>query len=189
MSELSNPLFENERDFLERQKEEYKNALMGDVDQIKTQSQEIGKKAAVAGGVILAGYLLKRMISGGNKKKAKKVKKANDKGSHKIPVTAQMDAYDSMVHEQEDEYTLSSERMPHAEHSKPKAKKKSKSFTESSVVKVISSQAAALLMMYISKKVSDHLNTISENDDIAAAPIVAPETETTEYIAPKENVI
>jgi hypothetical protein len=189
MSELSNPLFDNERDFLERQKEEYKNALMGDVDQIKSQSQEIGKKVAVAGGVLLAGYLLKRMISGGDKKKAKKVKKPKDQSYHKIPVTAHMDEYDSMVHEHEDEYTLSSERMPHADHNSQKAKKKSKSFTDSNVVKVISSQAAALLMMYISKKVSDHLNSISENDDIAAAPVVAPETETTEYIAPKENVI
>ncbi len=189
MSELSNPLFENERDFLERQKEEYKNALKGDVDQIKSQSQEIGKKVAVAGGVILAGYLLKRMIGGSGKKKAKKVKKAKDQTYHKIPVTAQMYEYDSMVHDQEDEYTLSSERMPHAVHNNPKANKKSTNFTSSNLVKVISSQAAALLMMYISKKVSDHLNSISENDDIAAAPLVATETETTEYIAPKENVI
>ena len=76
MSELSNPIFDNEREFLERQKEEYKNALKGDVDQIKTQGQEIGKKAAVAGGVLLAGYLVKRMFSGGKKKdKAEKAEK------------------------------------------------------------------------------------------------------------------
>ena len=70
MSELKNPLFDNERELLERQKEEYKSALMGDVAQLKTQSQEIGKKVAIAGGVLMAGLLLSRMF-GGSKKKVK----------------------------------------------------------------------------------------------------------------------
>ena len=71
MSDLNNPLFDNQREFLERQKEEYKHALMGDVEQIKNQGQEIGKKVAIAGGVVLAGYLIKRMFAGGKKKPQK----------------------------------------------------------------------------------------------------------------------
>lgn len=188
MSEVTNPLFDNEREFLERQKEEYRNALMGDVDHLKTQGQEIGKKVAMAGGVLVAGYLLKRAFSGGSKKKAKKVKKAKKTEYHAIPVTAQMGDYNSFVHEQEDNYTLSSERMPHAER-RHDTKDKAKSFMQSDLAKVISSQVMALLMMYITKKVEEHLNSVSENNDIAAAPVEVDIVETEEYIVPKEDAI
>src|SRR5688500_1316516 len=106
MSELSNPIFDNEREFLERQKEEYKSALMGDVDQIKTQGEEIGKKAAMAGGVLLAGYLLKRAFSGGNKKakagKAKKEKKKKNKQKQSVAtsrVSTPVIDYDAIIQE------------------------------------------------------------------------------------------
>lgn len=79
MSEISNPLFDNEREFLERQKEEYKRALMGDVDQIKSQGQEISKKVAIAGGVLFAGWLLKRAFSGGSKKKSEDRQKRQER--------------------------------------------------------------------------------------------------------------
>lgn len=126
MSELNNPLFDNERDFLERQKDEYKRALMGDVDQIKSQGQEIGKKVAVAGGVLLAGWLVKRMFTGG-KKKVKEAKAKKKHKGHKATTVTALDPvhtstplidYDSYVHEQEDGYTISSERMHHADHSR-----------------------------------------------------------------------
>lgn len=193
MSELNNPLFENQREFLERQKEEYRNALMGDVDQIKTQGQEIGKKVAMAGGVVLAGYLLKRLFSGSDKKKVRKVKAASKKSKedtykHPVapPITASTHEYDSMVHEQEDGYTLSSERMPHADHSQS-TKALSKGFLKSDLAQVISQQVVALLMLYITKKVDEYVNSISENNDIAAAPVEVIEIETTEYIVPEEN--
>ncbi|RDC65864.1 hypothetical protein [Adhaeribacter pallidiroseus] len=48
MNELNNPLFEDKKEFLERQKQEYKNALLGDVAELKNQSQEIGKKYSLA---------------------------------------------------------------------------------------------------------------------------------------------
>ena len=183
MSELSNPLFDNERDFLERQKEEYRNALVGDVNNIKVQSQEIGKKVAMAGGVLLAGYLLKRMLSGGGKKKEKKKGKAKQPRTYDpagIPVMA----------EHEEGYSFSANPEPDAKKKQKKAGKESKSFLDSNLVKVVSSQAAALLMMYISKKVSDHLNSISENNDIAAAPAKeVTVVETTEIIVPKEDAV
>jgi hypothetical protein len=188
MSEFTNPLFDNEREFLERQKDEYKNALMGDVDHLKTQSQEVGKKVAMAGGVLLAGYLLKRMFTGSGKKKAKKVKRNKQADKHSIPVTAHLADYDSFVHEQEDEYTTSSEHMQHAaDHDT--TNKASKGFMHSNLAKMISSQVVTLLMIYITKKVEEHLNSVSENNDIASAPVEVNIKETREYIVPKEDAI
>ncbi|MBC5994213.1 hypothetical protein [Pontibacter cellulosilyticus] len=190
MSELSNPLFDNERDFLERQKEEYKNALMGDVDSIKTQGQEIGKKVAMAGGVILAGYLLKRMISGSGKKKAKKDKKVKQTRAYDSAGIPVMPEQESATVEQAGGYGFNARSMADTGEKPKKSKKSSKGVLDSNVAKVISSQAAALLLMYISKKVSDHLNSISENNDIAAAPVEeVTVVETTEIIVPKEDAI
>ena len=217
MSELSNPIFNSEREFLERQKEEYKNALMGDVDQIKSQGQEYGKKAAMAGGVLVAGYLLKRMISGGTSKvksiKAEKKKKKAEKRRASLSATASqrhvIDVpsstpiidYESIMHEQheqENDYTISTEHMPHTEHShtttnkeeKKKTKKKSKGLNTSSVGKVLTQQAVAFLLVYAGKKLEEYLHSVSENNDIAATPVVeVTEIETTEYIVPKEDAI
>lgn len=205
MSELSNPIFNNEREFLERQKEEYKSALMGDVDHIKSQGQEIGKKAAIAGGVLLAGYLLKRMFSGG-KKKAKAVKASRKKSTKKQPVatppvsTPVID-YDSIMHEQEDHYTISSERMHHTGTSHPGARtgavpkekaasEKAGGIMDSQLAKVLTQQAVAFLLVYAGKKVEEYLQSVSENNDIAAKPVVeVTQIETTEYIVPEENAI
>jgi hypothetical protein len=194
MSELSNPLFDNERELLERQKEEYKNALMGDVDQIKTQSQQVGKKVAIAGGVLLAGLLVRRMFSGGGKKKAKKEKRVKKQKaplhvSHNATATNNVVDYDSMLHEQEDDYTLSSEHMPHARQPESKNTGKSKSFMNSGVTKLITSQLTALLMVYITKKVEEYLHSVSENNDIAPKPTGVTEIQTTEYNYPDEDAI
>ncbi|RIJ37705.1 hypothetical protein [Pontibacter oryzae] len=196
MSELNNPLFDNERDFLERQKEEYKRALMGDVDQIKSQGQEIGKKVAVAGGVLLAGWLVKRLFSGGKKKVKKPSNKRKNKGAgvavQQTHASTPLIDYDSYVHQQEDDYTLSSERMHHAE-ATTEPKKKSKGFLKSEVGKAIQQQALALLVVYATKKLEEYLSSVSENNDIAAkpaAPIVeVTQVETTEYIVPQKDAI
>lgn len=209
MSELSNPIFDNEREFLERQKEEYKNALKGDVDQIKTQGQEIGKKAAVAGGVLLAGYLLKRMFSGGKKKdKAEKAekKRKKKKNRHKQsvatpPVSTPMIDYDAIIQEQEESYALASEQLlseqmhhtdsSHApQHEETTAKDAANKILDSPVAKVLTQQAVAFLLVYAGKKLEEYLHGVSENDDIAAKPVVeVTEIETTEYIIPKEDAI
>ncbi|WP_299758841.1 hypothetical protein [uncultured Pontibacter sp.] len=206
MSELNNPLFNNERDFLERQKEEYKRALMGDVDQLKSQGQEIGKKAAIAGGVLLAGLLVKRLFSGGSKKKEKAAKtkkrrrgKSESQGTFVATASPAYTStplidYDSYVHEQEDAYTISSERMPHANQSED-VKKKPEPFLTSKLGKALQQQVLALLVMYGTKKLEEYLNSVSENNDIAvkptaAEPVVAvTEIETTEYIVPEKDAI
>ena len=209
MSELSNPIFDNEREFLERQKEEYKNALKGDVDQIKTQGQEIGKKAAVAGGVLLAGYLVKRMFSCGKKKdktvKAeKKLKKKKNRHKQAVatpPVSTPLIDYDAIIQEQEESYALASEQLlseqmhntgsSHApQHEEPTAKDAANKILDSPVAKVLTQQAVAFLLVYAGKKLEEYLQGVSENDDIAAKPVVeVTEIETTEYIIPKEDAI
>ena len=64
MAELHNPLFEDEKEFLERQKLEYERALLGDVDQIKEKTQEIGKYAAIGAGVLGGIWLIAKALGG-----------------------------------------------------------------------------------------------------------------------------
>lgn len=60
MAELHNPLFEDEREFLERQKLEYERALLGDVDHIKEKTQEVGKYAAIGAGILGGIWLISK---------------------------------------------------------------------------------------------------------------------------------
>ncbi|WP_303309628.1 hypothetical protein [Hymenobacter sp. BT730] len=60
MADLHNPLFEDEKEFLERQKLEYERALMGDVEDIKEQTQRIGKYALIGAGVAGGIWLIAR---------------------------------------------------------------------------------------------------------------------------------
>lgn len=190
MSDTMNPLFDNERELLERQKEEYKKALMGDVDQIKTQGQQIGKKVAIAGGVLFAGLLLRSLFTGDSKKKSKKREKDTLRTrSLSTQYTDDVAGYNSFVHEQEDDYTLSSERTPHAHHSTHSQTGVDKSFMNSDLMKVLTQQLSALLMVYLTKKVEEYLSSVSKNNDIAAIPIEVTEVETIAYTIPQEDAI
>ena len=66
MAELHNPLFENEKEFLERQKLEYERALMGDVEQIKEKGQQVGKYALIGAGLAGSIWLISKAF--GSKK-------------------------------------------------------------------------------------------------------------------------
>ncbi|RZK17998.1 MAG: hypothetical protein EOO56_16970, partial [Hymenobacter sp.] len=70
MSEPVNPLFEEEKEFLERKKLEYERALRGDVDQIKEQGVQLGKVALVGAGIVGGVWLLSKAF-GGKKKRHK----------------------------------------------------------------------------------------------------------------------
>jgi hypothetical protein len=63
MAELTNPLFEDEKEFLERQKLEYERALQGDVDEIKEKTQEVGKYALIGAGLLGSLWLIKKAFS------------------------------------------------------------------------------------------------------------------------------
>jgi hypothetical protein len=71
MTEPTNPLFEDEKEFLERKKLEYERALRGDVEEIKENTVQAGKVALVGAGVVGGIWLLRRVFGGGKKKKAK----------------------------------------------------------------------------------------------------------------------
>ncbi|AYA38027.1 hypothetical protein D3Y59_13840 [Hymenobacter oligotrophus] len=103
MSELHNPLFDDEREFLERQKQEYERALLGDVDHIKERTTQVGKYVAI-GAALLGGVWLVSKVLGGRddeddedhasqrrrkKQKAKKVKG----GRRKAQLVAHSDDY------------------------------------------------------------------------------------------------
>jgi len=75
MAELTNPLFEDQKEFLERQKLEYERALLGDVDHIKEKTQEVGKKVLIGAGVVGGIWLLAKAFSG------KKLPKHDDEES------------------------------------------------------------------------------------------------------------
>ena len=86
--ELNNPLFEDEREFLERKKQEYERALRGDVDHIKDQSVQVGKVALVGAGLAGSIWLISKVFGGKGKAKSKakdknkKRKEATGSASH-----------------------------------------------------------------------------------------------------------
>ncbi|MDO7885900.1 hypothetical protein [Hymenobacter cheonanensis] len=71
MTEPTNPLFEDEKDFLERKKLEYERALRGDVEEIKETTVQAGKIALVGAGVVGGIWLLAKAFGGGKARKKK----------------------------------------------------------------------------------------------------------------------
>lgn len=69
MSELQNPIFDEEKEFLERKKLEYERALRGDVDEIKEKSVAVGKVALVGAGLAGGIWLLTKAFGGKKRKK------------------------------------------------------------------------------------------------------------------------
>jgi hypothetical protein len=69
MSELQNPIFDEEKEFLERKKLEYERALRGDVDHIKEQSVKVGKVALVGAGLAGSVWLITKVFGGKKKRK------------------------------------------------------------------------------------------------------------------------
>lgn len=86
MTELHNPLFEDEKEFLERQKLEYERALMGDVQDIKEKTRQLGKYAAVGAGIVGGIWLISKVFgsSKSEKKEAKALKSAEKNIPHKL---------------------------------------------------------------------------------------------------------
>jgi len=74
MTEPTNPLFEDEKDFLERKKLEYERALRGDVEEIKVQTIQVRKVALVGAGVVGGIWLLAKAFGGSKAKKKHKHK-------------------------------------------------------------------------------------------------------------------
>ena len=198
MSDLNNPLFDNQREFLERQKEEYKNALMGDVEQIKSQGQEVGKKVAIAGGVILAGYLLKRMFTSSDKKKAPKVaksKKGEEAATGTIPVSHPIPDYDPITHRTVTDFTAEHEPAPTSKKKTAKVKKQKsepgvvQTLLHSEYARTMMQHGITLLVAYIAKKAAERMQSEPENTDIAAKAVPATEADPVVQSASEKHAI
>jgi len=63
MSDLHNPLFDSEKEFLEQKKLEYERALRGDVEQIKEKTVQAGKMALAGAGLAGSVWLITRIFS------------------------------------------------------------------------------------------------------------------------------
>lgn len=62
MSDLHNPLFENEKEFLEQKKLEYERALRGDITQIKEKTTQAGKVALAGAGIAGSVWVITRVL-------------------------------------------------------------------------------------------------------------------------------
>lgn len=157
MSDSTNPIFDSEKEFLERQKEEYKNALLGNVEEIKDRSQRIGKKVLLAGGALVGlygMYRLTKMIrsnTGDNdnpyylsEKKAQRIKSGRPRGSY--------DYAGSYEDEGEENYDRPSRNgTSHGNTSL------SKSLAQSDLFKMISSQVSALILVLLTRKLEEYM--------------------------------
>ncbi len=179
MNELNNPLFEDKREFLERQKQEYKNALLGDVADLKTQSQEIGKKVLIGGGALVGVWLISKMFrGGGSKKKSKTLKTGLQKQipsttTYAAPSGARQNSivqedgsinYGSALHQgQEQTPPGASYYQPHPQPSF--LNELTKTFMGSEMAKALSTQVTAFLLVYVTKKLEEYLQ-VPKNPDI-----------------------
>jgi len=96
MTEPTNPLFEDEKEFLERKKLEYERALRGDVEEIKETTVQVSKVALVGAGVVGGIWLLSKAFGGGKKKKKHK------KHRHHFEDYAGFDSFDENDREMSD---------------------------------------------------------------------------------------
>ena len=92
MSELQNPLFDEEKEFLERKKLEYERALRGDVDHIKDQSVMVGKVAAVGAGLVGGIWLITKAF-GGKKRKKRRFEPDYDEADHGSDADSEAEYY------------------------------------------------------------------------------------------------
>lgn len=191
MSELNNPLFEDQKEFLERQKEEYKNALLSDVTELKQQSQKVGKTLLIAGGALAGVWLVSAMFRG-KKKSSKRLK------GHQAPRLLTPPAYQSVDNVVQPDGSLNYAQAlheaesynagPHATASREPSAVESiaTAFFQSDMAKAISQQLTAFLLVYLTKKAEEFLQ-VPKNNDIAVSN--EPETRDIDFSYHEEDAI
>ena len=197
MSELNNPLFDDQREFLERQKEEYKNALLSDVTDLKDQSQKVGKNLLMAGGFLLGVYLMSKAFAGGSDKPKRK-KRGNRLENPARFKGAEDRAWISSIPDVEDDeplYSAMERTYPAVYHPTtgtvaapyPAEKSKSgsssvlKAFFQSDLFKVLEQQLAAVLMVYLTKMIEQYTH---QNRN--AQPVLVEETTIDYHLQPEQ---
>jgi hypothetical protein len=184
MSELNNPLFEDQKEFLERQKQEYKNALLSDVQELKSQSQKVGKTILLAGGAIAGVWMLSTLFRG--KKKSKKLITAPARtlsGPATPPAQALVLAdgsinYQDALHQEPGHagtYPPAPSPLQEITHT----------FLQSDLAKAISQQLTAFLLIYITKKIEEYLH----NTQNTQAGLKDPETKDIDFSYHEEDAV
>ena len=197
MSELNNPLFEDQKEFLERQKQEYKNALLSDVTDLKQQSQKIGKTLLIAGGALAGMWMVSSMFRG-KKKTSKRLK------SSKAPLLLSPPAYRSAEDVVQPDGSLNYEGALHqaaghtqtpGEYAKQHTTKTHEpstleniatAFFQSDMAKALSQQLTAFLLVYLTKKAEEYLH-VPKNSDIAVSN--EPETRDIDFSYHEEDAV
>lgn len=184
MSDSNNPLFENQKEFLERQKQEYKNALLSDVTELKTQSQKVGKTLLMAGAGLAGLWMVTSMLRGKKKNKPLKGLKAKPTylalpqpgattltAADVVQPDGSLNYADALAHAQQGTGTQT-----HYYQAPPQPSAGSSlvsTLLQSDMAKALSQQVTAFLLVYLTKKIEEHLQ-VSKNADIAPSK----ETET-----------
>jgi len=190
MSDVNNPLFEDQKEFLERQKEEYKNALLSDVTELKTQSQQVGKTLLVAGGALAGLWFLGSALRGKKKEKPAKLKKG--KTTLALPAASSNITADEVVRPDgslnyegalhpEPVYTANNYQQPHQE--QPSF---AQSILHSDMTKALTQQVTAFLLVFLTKKLEEYLHDNKIND-IASSK--EPETRDIDFSYHEEDAI
>lgn len=149
MSELHNPLFENQKEFLERQKQEYKNALLSDVHDLKAQSQKVGKTLLIAGGALAGIWMVSTLF-----RSKKKNNDLNPAPHRALPAPALGQARISYPRPVNPEPVYSG-----TYHPAPSALQEiTQTFLQSDLAKAIGQQLTAFLLIYITKKIEEYLH-------------------------------
>jgi flagellar biogenesis protein FliO len=168
MSDSTNPIFDSEREFLERQKEEYKNALLGNVEELKDTSQRVGKIVLIAGGVLAGAYFITKMIRS-NRGSDDNAYYLSERKAQRIRKGQPNQGYD---------YVGSYEDEENENHQNTDARDTSlaKNFAQSDMFKMISSQVSALLLVLLTRKLEEYMGVNASKKE------VEPEAETSVVI-------
>jgi len=188
MSEVNNPLFENQKEFLERQKDEYKNALLSDVSQLKTQSQQIGKTLLIAGGTLAGLWMVSSAFRNKKKGKTAQLKKGKTLA---LPTASSNLKADNIVKSDGSlnyEEALNQEPVYGAHNSQPQQGPSFiQSFLHSDITKAVTQQATAFLLVFLTKKLEEYLQHNVKINDIASSR--EPETRDIDFSYHEEDAI
>lgn len=188
MSEVNNPLFENQKEFLERQKDEYKNALLNDVTQLKTQSQQIGKTLLIAGGALAGLWMVSGVFRNKKKGKTAQLKKGKTLA---LPAASSNLKADNIVKSDGSlnyEEALNQEPVYGAHTSQPhQGPSFAQSILHSDITKAVTQQVTAFLLVFLTKKLEEYLQHNVKINDIASSR--EPETRDIDFSYHEEDAI
>jgi len=174
-----NPLLKERKEFLQRQSQEYKNALMGEVHELKEKSQDIGKKALVAGGAILLSYALAKALMGSGKGsepqklleykgKKKKNKHRDEQFSAYEDLTANASAFDVTDVPYTETFNDTDELPPQPAVPDVQPAAKQHSVTKD-ILGVVAQQITAYLIILGTRKLEEYLNARNHTSDAHSA--------------------